>query len=263
MTTIMRSKRAMVAMLACLSLLASAEDSVQQRKNQTIAKADKLFGRRYTPMAGEPLRLYDQQNETGPPDSVVYWHGASYVISVIFAADGTIAMLTMLPEALLHSNSRSDAEDAVELLPAEMALFISNANELQSLGKAQEVHQAPDSCFESGRNLYCTDTYAAAVLSHYHTENFAKKRLGKIALKEVAIFYRQIVVGVVEDVRVVGSQRNLKVGGQWYHGEKPGEPVFDETQIGSTVRLITHGCSVNEKACIAGPIESSSFHTAK
>ena len=43
------------------------------------------------------MRLYDQQTETGPPDEVIYWHGSSYVIELIFAADGTIARIALLP----------------------------------------------------------------------------------------------------------------------------------------------------------------------
>ena len=35
------------------------------------------------------------------------------------------------------------------------------------------------------------------------------------------------VDGIVEDVRVEGSQRMLKVGGQWYRGEKPGVEIFE------------------------------------
>jgi len=46
-------------------------------KTRPIAKADSLFGERYTPVAGKTMRLYDQQPETGPPDEVIYWHGSS------------------------------------------------------------------------------------------------------------------------------------------------------------------------------------------
>lgn len=45
-------------------------------------------------------------------------------------------------------------------------------------------------------------------------------------LREISISYRQPVNGAVEDVRVEGSQRQIKVAGQWYHGEKPGVEIF-------------------------------------
>lgn len=74
-----------------------------------------------------------------------------------------------------------------------------------------------------------------------------------IVLKAVQIVYSQSVAGVVEDVRMDGSQRLLKVGGQWYHGEKPGVDVFRDAPKGSVVRLVSFGCTANEKACIAVP----------
>lgn len=75
----------------------------------------------------------------------------------------------------------------------------------------------------------------------------------KVVLRSVQIAYRQSVAGVVEDVRMEGSQRLLKVGGQWYHGEKPGAEVFSDAPKGSAVRLVSFGCTANENACIAVP----------
>jgi len=47
-------------------------------------------------------------------------------------------------------------------------------------------------------------------------------------LRDIEILYKQPVMGIVEDARVQGSERHLKVGGQWYHGEKPGVEIFDK-----------------------------------
>jgi hypothetical protein len=82
------------------------------------------------------VRLYDKQTETGPPDSVIYSHGSRYVIELIFAADGTVARIVLLPEALLHSDSWSDVPNRVELSPAEMQWLTASANTLRSLGKS-------------------------------------------------------------------------------------------------------------------------------
>jgi hypothetical protein len=60
---------------------------------ETIANADKLFGRHYTVVPGKPLRLYYKQTETVPPSEIIYSHGSGYVLELIFAADGTIAAL--------------------------------------------------------------------------------------------------------------------------------------------------------------------------
>jgi hypothetical protein len=250
-----------LVVLACLSPLFAQDAVVERRKAETTAKADKLFVRRYTAVAGKPLRLYDEETDTGPPDAIIYWHGSSYVIELIFASDGTIARLILLPEALLHSHNWGDVPNIVELSPAEMQWLVASANDLQPLGKAGEVWEAPDGCFQSGPNLYCADTYELATISHYHQEEGREGELRRVALRDIEILYRQSVNSIVEDVRVEGSRRMLKVGGQWYHGEKPGVEIFDKAQKGSVVRLITYGCTANEKACTAVPEESKSTAT--
>lgn len=54
------------------------------------------------------------------PDEVIYWHGSSYVIELIFAPDGKVARIALLPETLLHSDSWTDVPNVVELSPGEM-----------------------------------------------------------------------------------------------------------------------------------------------
>ena len=248
-----------VALVTFLAMpVFAANPDADRRKAETIARADKLFGQRYSPPAGKPLRLFDQQTETGPPDAVIYWHGASYVTELVFAPDGSLARLQLLPEELLHTDNGSDVPDYVQLSPAEMRSFIESANALQPLGKG-EIRSAPNGCFQSGQNLYCAERYEFAVVDHYHHQRADNEHVITISLKDVRIFYRQSVSGVVEDVRVEGSQRQLKVGGQWYHGDKPGREVFSDAAIGSFVQLVTFGCAANEKACRASPKETESF----
>ena len=254
--TVNRTGFVILVVLACLSHLVAQDAVVEQRKAETTAKADKLFGQRYTAAAGKPLRLYDEEAETGPPDAIIYGHGSSYVIELIFASDGTIARLILLPEALLHSHYWGDVPNIVELSAAEMQWLVASANDLQPLGKAHEVWDVPDGCFQSGPNLYCADTYELATISHYHAEEGREEELRRVALRDIEILYKQSVDGIVEDVRVEGSQRKLKVSGQWYHGEKPGVEIFYTAQKGSVVHLVTYGCTANEKACTAVPAES-------
>jgi hypothetical protein len=120
------------------------------------------------------------------------------------------------------------------------------------------MHDAPNGCFQSGKNLYCSDEYELAAVSHYHVEKMNDRQLPQIALEDITIGYKQSAVGIVEDARVEGNERHLKVGGQWYHGEKPGVEIFTKAEIGSVVRLVTFGCTPNEKACLAVP-EPSNF----
>ena len=130
----------------------------------------------------------------------------------------------LLPEPLLHSHYWGDVPNIVELAPAEMQWLVSSANVLQPLGKAGEVWEAPDGCFQPGINVYCVDTYELATVSHYHTEG-GEEELPQITLRDIGILYKQSVNGIVEDVRVEGSQRKLKVGGQWYQGEAGGRDI--------------------------------------
>lgn len=244
--------------LASLSLRLFADDAtVNRRKAETITKADRLFGQRYTAAEGTPLRLYDRQTETGPPDALIYWHGSSYVIELIFGADGAVARLQLFPEALLHSDTWSDVPSGVELSRAEMEWLIASANILQPLGKAREITEAPNRCFVSGPNYYCEDRYELASVSHYHQQPGGKE----LALRDIAVLYRQRVGGFVEDMRVEGNQRQFRVGGQWYHAEEPGVDIFEKAQIGSVVSLVTYGCTANEKACIAVPEQSKAVAT--
>lgn len=247
-----------IALVSFLALSVFAGDrNADRRKAETVARADKLFGERYSPPAGKPLRLFDQQTESGPPDAVIYWHGASYVIELVFAPDGSVARVGLLPEELLHSDSWTDVPDRVQLSRAEMQSLIESANALQPLGKGKS-RNPPDVCFQSGQNLYCTDGYEFAVVSHYHRERPAGEHVADSVLRDVTISYRQSVSGVVEDVRVEGSQRQLKVGGYWYHGEKPGSDIFRDAAIGSLVELVAFGCAGNGKVCLAIPKESKS-----
>jgi hypothetical protein len=254
-----RTAFVIVAVLACQSVNLFAADAIDRRKAETTAKADKLFGRRYIAAAGKPLRLYDEQTELGPPE-VIYWYGSIYVIELIFAADGTIARLAMLPEALLHSDDWSDVSKTVALSRAEMRWLVASANALQPLG-AGKIREAPDGCFQSGPNLYCVDSYELASVSHYHIVLEHEKNATKSELRDISILYRQSVNGVVEDARVDGSQRQIKVDGQWYHGENPGTEIFERAQKGSVVRFTTYGCAANEKVCLAGAEQSKSTTT--
>jgi hypothetical protein len=247
----MHRARLLIVPLLLVSQVLAEDSAPKGRKNETIAKADSIFGQRYTPVAGKTIRLYDEQTETGPRDEVIYWHGSTYVIELIFAADETVARIVLLPEDLLHSDSWTDVPNVVELSPGEMQWLVASANVLRPLGIAHAT-DAPNFCFQSGKNLYCTDHYELAMVSHYH-EQLGRNQSTENRLRDIAILYKQPVAGIVEDARVQESERHLKVDGQWYHGEKPGVEIFEKAQVGSVVHLITYGCTANKKACIAVP----------
>jgi len=203
------------------------------------------------------MRLYDKQRETGPPDAILFWHGSNYVIRLVFAVNGSVARITLQPETLLHSDSWSDLPNTVELLSSEMQWLVASADLLRPLGDVRAMNDAPNGCFQSGKNLCCSDEYELAAVSHYHVEKINDRQLPQTALEDIEIGYKQSVVGIVEDARIAGNERHLKVGGQWYQGEKPGIETFDKAKIGSVVHLVSYGCTANEKACFAVPEQSN------
>ncbi len=249
-----------IGLLIVLTLCVSAgETTVERRKAEILAKADRVFGKRYDPQVGRPRRLYDEETETGPPDAVLYRHDKTYVVQLVFAADGTIARLEFFPEEELYKDSKNDVAARAELSRSEMRWFIKSANALQPLGKRLQQW----SCGDSSRSRFCFEFYDAASVSGYDNRRITKRPV----IVGVAISYRQSVIGVVEDVRVIeeteakDSQRQLKVGGRWYCGrpfsvdQDPPE-IFDTVGIGTAVQLISFGCAGNEKACRGFPVES-------
>ena len=151
----------------------------------------------------------------------------------------------------MHSDSWNDVPNTLELSAAEMQWFIASANSIRPPGGVRA--NAVNFCSYSGQNRYCQDHYELATVDHFHLERVREQGLPADALKDVRILYKESVVGIVEHARVVENQRHLKVAGQWYHGEQPGVEIFDKAQVGSVVRLVTYGCTANEKACLAVP----------
>jgi len=130
------------------------------------------------------------------------------LIELIFAADGTVARIALLPEALLHSDSWTDVPTAVELSPSEMKWLIGSAKVLRPLGAPHAIKYAPNFCFVSGKNLYCVDHYELATVHHYHERSDGNQSMEK-RLRDIEILYKQPVMGIVEDARVQGSERHL------------------------------------------------------
>jgi hypothetical protein len=234
---------------------AAAQNAVVERdKAEIVAKADSLFGQRYSPLRTAPLS-YDKERESGPPDGVIYWFDTSYIVRLIFATDGSLARVEALPEALLYSDSWTSVEDAVELGQGELQWFINTVNQLRPTGDPVEVHEPPDACFQSGPNLYCHDRYKEAIASEYCREQYRrdKDRLARISLKSVTLAYKQPLVGTISDLNVLSANENrVKVGPLWYRILKVrDEKLFDSAVVGSVVSLTTFGCAANELVCEA------------
>jgi hypothetical protein len=227
---------------------------VEQHKAETVAKANSVFGQRYSPASTLPLS-YDKDRETGPSDGPIYWFDSSYVVRLIFSTDGSTARVEVLPEALLYSDSWTSVKDTVELGKGELQWFINTVNQLRPIGDPVEVHEPPDACFQSGPNLYCHDRYKEAIVSEYCREQYRpnKDRLSRISLKSITVAYKQPHLGAISNLNVLSAnEHRVKVGPLWYRILKTrDEKLFDTAVTGSVVGFTTFGCAVNELVCEA------------
>lgn len=232
------------------SLVAMAKPSdAKQMRQEIVTKADSLFQGHYIPRPDQALRTFDKDEETRPADSVIYWFDANYVVRLVFAPDGALARLELFPEALLYSDVWTSVPDTVELGQNEIRSIIATANQLQPTG--DRVRPDQSFCFQSGGNLYCGDSYESASVHRYCHEYYPPRQ--DISQRAVTIAYKQSVMGVLSEVRIVSENEHLlMVGTLWYRIIKEDNPPsFDMMKVGSTVSLTAFGCAGNELACMA------------
>jgi hypothetical protein len=237
------------------SIVAVAGDSdSKQVRAEIVAKADSLFTQHYTPRAGQPLRTFDKERESQPADNVIYWFDTNYVIRLVLTMDGSLARVELLPEGLLYSDSWTSMPDTVELGPGEMERVVDVASQLRPMGRKSAAPQEPSFCFQSGPNLYCGESYELAQVSTYRREAYGVQP-PQSSLRQVTIAYKQLVSGVVSEVRTVSeNERQLRVGALWYRITKePDQSWFDSVAVGSMVHLTAIGCAGNEVTCAAFP----------
>jgi len=205
--------------------------------------------------ADKPLVTFDKDRELGPSDAVIYWFNANYVVRLIFATDGSLVRVELLPEALLHADSWTSVPDAVELGLGEMQWLIDTASQLRPTGDPVSIHQPPDACFQSGPNLYCGDSYELAAISKYCREHYRDEPSPQISPRAVTIAFKQSVSGIVSNMKVVSAdEHQLKIGPLWYRILKQrDQPLFITAAVGSIVSLTTFGCTGNELTCDAFP----------
>jgi hypothetical protein len=227
--------RIVAILLFSISLTAMAVTSDAERhKAGIVAQADLLFPYPYSSPADKPLITFDKDRESGPRDSAVYWFNSNYVVRLIFAFDGSLARVELLPEALLHSDSWTSVPDPVELGRGEMQQLIDSANRLRSMGDLVSIHNPPDACFQSGPNLYCGDSYELASVSTYCHYGEPLPHV-----KAVTIVYKQSVSGSLANIKTVSpNQQDLQIGSLWYRILKKQEERFAAT-VGSMVTLTT------------------------
>jgi hypothetical protein len=250
-----RAKRIVAVVLFGVSLTAMAQDSGAERhKAEIVTRADSLFRDRYSPREDKSLLTFNKDRESGSPDAVVYRFNANYVVRLILSTDGSVARVELLPEALLYADSWTSVPDAVELGRGEMRWLIDTSSQLRPTGDPVLTHQPPESCFQSGPNLYCGDTYELAAVSKYCREQYYRDDPSpQSSLKAASIAYKQSMTGIVSDIKVVSAdEHQLKIGTLWYRISKS-QPLFATATVGSTVHLTTFGCAGNELTCDAFP----------
>lgn len=237
-----------------------AQNSVgESHIREVVAKADSLLRERYSPSRTVPL-FYDKEREAGPSNGPIYWFDSNYVVRLMFATDGSLARVELLPEPLLYSNSWSTVSDSVELDQGEIRWFIKTVDQLRATGAPIGIHEPPDACFQSGPNLYCHDWYEDAGVSEYCREQYQPDKRGtRIARKSVTVGYKQSVRGIVSALKAISpDEHQIKIGPFWYaiHGFS-NKVLFNTATVGSIVSLTTEGCTANELVCEAAAADAN------
>src|SRR5262245_49115465 len=107
-----RATKALAIVLCAAWTVATARASdTKQARAETVTKADAVFRLHYTPHPDQPLRAFDKDRESGPADTAIYWFNANYVARLVFATDGSLARIELLPEALLYSDTWTSVPD--------------------------------------------------------------------------------------------------------------------------------------------------------
>src|SRR6266567_4080854 len=140
----------------------------------------------------------------------IYWFDASYVVRLLFATDGSLARVELLPEALLYNDSWTSVPDAVELGQGEVQVFINTVSQLRPTGDPVEVHEPPDACFQSGANLYCHDRYQEAIVNQYCRDQYRpdKERSARLSPKSVTIGYKQSLRGTISELKALSPDEH-------------------------------------------------------
>jgi hypothetical protein len=253
-----RATSVLALVLLGSSMAAMAGDSDANRiRSEIVTKADSLFSRRYTPPADKPLRAFDRDRESRPADAVIYWFNTNYVARLVFATDGFLARVELLPEALLHSDSWTSVPDTVELGPGELQWMIAVARQLRPIGEPGSFR----GCAQSGGNLYCFDSYELAEVNSYRREDY-RVQPPQSSLKEVTIAYKKPLIGIVSELKTISeNERQFMLGPLWYRLHKGrDQSLFDAAAVGSMVSLTTLGCAGNELVCDAFPAPTTPQH---
>lgn len=250
-----RATNILAMVLFGTSIVAIGGDSDAKRiRAEIVTKADSLFRQQYTPRADIPLRTFDTDRESRPADTIIYRFNTNYVVRLVFATDGSLARVEVFPEALLYSHSWRSVPDNVELGPRVMQWVIAVASQLRPMGDPVSPYQPPGLCFQSGRNLYCSDSYELAKVSTYRREDCCVQP-PRLSLHQVTIAYKQRVIGVVYEVKAASwNADEVMVGALWYRIYKERyESVVDRLAVGSMVSLTAFGCAGNELTCDTFP----------
>jgi hypothetical protein len=126
-------------------------------------------------------------------DAVIYRYGFDYVVILAFAADGSIARISMEPEALLFTDNWSAIPKNVELSLADDLWLLHAASQLQPLGV-----ELMDWCSTSGKNNYCGVAYSQATVNRYREDQYRNvTKSWETVLREMSIHYKRKIVGVV------------------------------------------------------------------
>lgn len=235
---------------------AQVQDIASSDRRMEIAReANKLLGEQYVAPAGHPVKFAEDGNDLlRPVARAIYRHGTNYVVALVFADDGSLARIHLLPEALLHSDTWMDVPATAELSDQDMTWMVGIADALQEVGKQVPPEEFPSFCFQSGKNHYCDERHERASIGSYREDQQRGKQGGwGTVMRDITVSYKRIVSGRIEDFATGKTGEPLvRIGANWYavvQGKIADPNLTDKLKPGGIIRLDTTGCTGSEKAC--------------
>lgn len=232
------------ALLLALAVVQSLGQTAEQRRAETLKKADAIFGVRYS--TSKPI-YFDKDVYSGLSDAVRYPYGDDFVVEVYFAEDGSVPELDVVQRWRLETNSMPDTLRGISLPVGELKRFIAKANQVQPLGDALMQAEYPSGCFQSGANNYCTSLFENAIVAYYVREEQENKPL----LQSIQIGYRHDLQGVIEQTRS-GENDSIEVfiAGRWYSMDRDLARKFKKAIAKKQpIAASTFGCLPSARVC--------------
>jgi len=220
-------------------------DPVSGPKMRTLAKAEALFGPRYSVPEGAKGKTL--------PHGDLFDFTATHVADVATTKSGIVVRVSFYPKYFLEDRETTHAEDQVELTKQDYDAILDRVSALRSIGR---FIKRKDGCLVSA-SKWCYAEY-----EHAKVEETYRSRLVNEGQEEYRDFIRAIDVSFEHTLtgRVRSKTRTppsdflggslerhwIEVGNRSFGVS---ESFYNRVKRGSVVKLTVFGCSEDSETC--------------